>query len=224
MLFAGTAHAGGTSSSGTDSGSESGSDSGSDTSGADTGTSTTLDTGGFDEGSCGNCSPGSDGEITFAAPADGDVVLSPFTVDVSATADCGCDDCGCYDDDPEQIAITVDGNPYGESCGGSSCTFELDLPVGTHEITAIASFDFHENTRSIQVTVAPTDDAETGNASATESATATDTADESSSAGADDDEDESSGCSCRADAPGTGGTSAAFVLFGLFAARRRSRR
>ena len=210
-----TAHAGGTT---TDTGTT-GTDSGSETTSVDsTDTSSTGDSGGFDEGSCGNCSPGSDGAVVFAAPADGATVESPFTVDVTATADCSCDDCGCYDDIPQRIVITVDGSPYGSPCESSTCSLELELATGFHVIEAIAYFDFHENTASLQVEVVGGDESDTVTSGVDDSPDETGTPGESSSAAGSDDDDDSGGCSCRADAGGgTGAVNMAFVLFGLVA-------
>jgi MYXO-CTERM domain-containing protein len=226
MTFASTAHAGGTTTT-TDTGTDS---SGTDTTGSTSTGSSTSEGGSFDEGSCGECSAGADGAIVFTSPQS-HLVQSPFEVEVEASADCSCDDCGCYNDPPSQIAFQVDGEPRGAPCDASPCSAQLHLSAGPHVITAIASYSFHENMAMLEVEVEESEDPDAGfsaSASASSDGDGDDDPDgtgsgESSSAAARDDADDG-GCSCRAEEGGTAGPRIAVALFGLFFAALRRRR
>jgi MYXO-CTERM domain-containing protein len=220
----GSAHAGGTT---TDTGGSSTDTGGTSTDTREDGTSSGNDS--FDEGSCGSCSGSSDGLVSITAPADGATVVSPFTVDIRATPDCSCDDCGCYDDSPHDISVRVDGSPYGAPCDGAQCSFELDLLPGEYEITAVASFDFHENSTSVQIVVMDDDNGGTLDGvddypDDTADPTDADPDASGSSTGPEADEDASEGCGCRADGVPTAGGTMALALVGMLFRRRGRRR
>lgn len=126
---------------------------GSSGTGGDTGGGTDPD--GTTDGSCGTCSP-PDSPVTISSPLDGAEVLAQTTVSFAVSDDCSCDDCGCFQDQPFGVTLTVDGEEAyacADSCTGGH-EVDLTLSPGTHELVAAAQYSFHTQSATVTVSVA----------------------------------------------------------------------
>ena len=157
----------------------------------------------------------------ITSPTDGATVATTFVLRFDAPPGCSCDTCGCWDDPPSWVSITVDDEGFG-SCDDPTCIangVELTLAPGDHSIRIMSEFSFHVSQSEpilvhVQDAVAETDtsDALTGGA--------TETGDASPATEDDDAPADASGCGCNTTAPSP---AALVLLLTPFALRRRSR-
>lgn len=122
--------------------------------GTDTGAETGSSSGGDETSSCGTCEePGP--PLVFLQPMDGATVPSDLTISVEANYACSCDDCGCYEDHPASVILTVDGQELAACFDGCSTVLDVDtqLAPGVHQLEATASYSFHTEVVTISVTV-----------------------------------------------------------------------
>lgn len=184
-----------------------GTSSGSDTSSTaadDTGTSTgDASSSSTTEGMCEVCPPSTTaGNIEFSDLDHGQPPAGDKLVEVSAQPKCSCDDCMCFDDEPTQIRLELDGDAVGDPCASAQCEFTVTLTPGPHELTAFATYQSGEVSETVELVV-PSDGGTT----------------ETGTPMMQDDGDD--GCGCTSSPRGS---SLALVVIAAALGRRRSRR